>query len=137
MFRVILKRHRRILTVLAVVVLVLGALICASMVWSRQVTNSILVQLCSRRARDQVDASSKHELPMTVDCRDAWNRPVHYFSDGEHFVMVSYGRDGKPDSLGYAKLLRNRAGREQRSNCFSLDMDTVFVGADMYSGCLK
>ncbi|MBN1610516.1 MAG: hypothetical protein JW940_28055 [Polyangiaceae bacterium] len=137
MFRVILKRHRRMLTVIAVVVLVLGALVCASMVWSRQVTNSMRVMMCSRKLEAQLKAGDHHASPARSDCTDVWNRPIHYFSNGKGFVVVSYGRDGRPDRGDYLVLLRMDRAPERHSNCFSLDGDTVFVSGHTYSACLK
>ncbi len=31
---------------------------------------------------------------------DAWGRPLHYWTDGAHYRVTSYGRDGKPGGLG-------------------------------------
>ena len=38
--------------------------------------------------------------------RDGWDHPLRYFSDGKMFLLVSVGRDGKPDDIEYHELRR-------------------------------
>ncbi len=38
--------------------------------------------------------------PSERVARDFWKRTFHYESDGEHFLLRSYGRDGAPGGTG-------------------------------------
>jgi hypothetical protein len=48
---------------------------------------------------------------------DAWGRPLRYQSSGEHFLLISRGRDGDVDL--------SRAGGKQRG----IDVDLVMFDA--------
>ena len=37
----------------------------------------------------------------TVMPLDEWRRPLHYWTDGTHYRVTSYGRDGKPGGVGF------------------------------------
>jgi hypothetical protein len=39
---------------------------------------------------------SRHRA-LLGDGRDAWGRPIFYWSDGDRFVLLSYGSDGVPE----------------------------------------
>jgi hypothetical protein len=37
---------------------------------------------------------------ITYYCKDSWENPIEYTTDGETYELVSYGRDGKPGGMG-------------------------------------
>lgn len=98
-----------------------------------QINNSIIMQGFARELEDTRKA--KGAFPEHFEGKDYWGRPVHYFSDGQRFALVSYGRDGEPDRLYDTKILHSTPEREQV--CLRPNRDTVFreTGAVVY--CLK
>lgn len=75
---------------------------------------------------DLVDAVRPTRVPGGIaggiPLRDAWGRPLRYFSDGEIFLLASVGRDGEADTEDYHLL---RADRVYRSVCDEPDADIV------------
>lgn len=49
---------------------------------------------------DLVEVSAKESLEL----KDSWGNPLYFESDGTYFILVSYGRDGKPDGTDYHAL---------------------------------
>ena len=66
---------------------------------------------------------------------DGWGNPILYLSDGSYYVLVSCGRDGKPDGLNYVAL-RNEP-RLENPNCEDLDLDQVLTDQGWYRACGK
>ena len=75
-------------------------------------------------------------LPETVRTLDYWGHPFLYLHDGECFVLVSYGSDGKPDSNERYDLSLCRE-TAKRSTCAWPTIDTVFVNGEPLRFCLK
>jgi hypothetical protein len=85
-------------------------------------------------------------LPASFDGRkDYYGHDIIYIQDDDHYMLVSYGSDGKPDRTDYATLLhvsvepgRNSLdGSKRHNNCALPSWDTVIVNRDVWQGCGK
>lgn len=75
-------------------------------------------------------------FPRTTSVRDQWGREVLYLQTSERFVLISFGRDGIPDS-DYQRILDMPAPTPFTKNCYSLDMDTIVFDSGPTQACLK
>lgn len=66
--------------------------------------------------------------------KDRWGNAIHYESKGDRYVLVSFGRDGKPDGVDYWRL---REQNTYRRVCGDLDADYVVSDRGSHQGCGK
>ena len=66
---------------------------------------------------------------------DRWGHKVLYQAGDQRFLLVSYGRDGKPDGTDY-EALRARNGRDE-TPCRDLDADIIFSDRGEHRTCGK
>lgn len=66
--------------------------------------------------------------------RDVWGNQLFYAMWGGHFVVISYGSDGKPDSPDYSSRL-GVDGVAASCTCGSLATDTIFVDGRPFQSC--
>ena len=66
---------------------------------------------------------------------DRWGHLVDYQSDGQQYLLVSFGRDGRPDGSDYAGL--RRAGQLENGPCRNPDADTIFSDRGELRNCGK
>lgn len=64
--------------------------------------------------------------------RDAWDHPLRYFSDGQIFLLVSVGRDGKPETEDYHEL---READSSHEVCGDPDADLVVSDVGWHQRC--
>ena len=98
-----------------------------------------------RRLKARVDADVRRAggpPPSIRPVRDGWGHEVLYLTDGRGFVIVSPGRDGKPDREGYEDLLASapapadQPGREgPRDICGFFDADEVLTDRGWVAAC--
>lgn len=76
--------------------------------------------------------------------RDAYGRPLVYQVRGEHFLLVSLGRDGKPDSGDQWVLAEGPAHRISATppgsyinNCARPEADSVVSDRGLHVGCYR
>lgn len=81
------------------------------------------------RLADAIPSTEKNKT-----LKNAWGFPVHYESDGKYYILVSYGRDGKPDGLDCAKL---RITPGFTKICGEWDSDQVFSDLGQHRICGK
>ena len=67
---------------------------------------------------------------------DIWGNSFGYESNGEQFVLVSFGRDGKPDSRDYWPY-RSTPTTPPRRICGSPNMDQVMSDLGVHQACYK
>jgi hypothetical protein len=67
---------------------------------------------------------------------DWWGNPVQYQSDGTKFVLISFGRDGKPDGLDPWNL-RERNDTPAPMTCGNPDADQVMSDLGFHRACFK
>jgi hypothetical protein len=134
--------NRRRWIVRALVMLLLGAIGLAGWLavsMFEQLNNSIAVQSCARRI--QRGLARTGVLPANVECLDYLGAKLWYGASGRRFVLVSFGRDGVQDMDSHARSSRlmdeGPVSALKRRNCFSPNVDTVFVGAEPIQFCLK
>lgn len=84
-------------------------------------------------------AAAPDVLPLA---RDVYDEPLHYDRRGEAYVLVSYGRDRRPDGSDYWSTRETRAvGRDaspSRSHfkCRNPDADLVVSDRGMHQACI-
>jgi hypothetical protein len=100
-----------------------------------QINNSILLQRCAREVASAYSHSGS--LPPSIQQNDRWGRPLAYFRSDKHFLLASFGCDGKPDVIDYAALLTGPVPSEPKGNCLLPWRDTVFIDEKVWEGCLK
>lgn len=66
---------------------------------------------------------------------DGWGHPVLYRSNGEQYLLVSYGRDGRPDGTDYVQM--RAAGRWDNGPCSDPDADIIFSDRGEHRTCGK
>jgi hypothetical protein len=108
---------------------------CGYFSFLAQINNSILLEYYSHQLT--VTYSQDGSLPMSLDEKDYWGRPVAYFKNGRHFVLASFGADGKPDVADYEQLITAAIPRAPKSNCLLPWRDTVFIDSAVWEACLK
>jgi hypothetical protein len=64
--------------------------------------------------------------------RDAWDHPLRYFSDGKIFLLVSVGRDGKPDDIEYHDLRQEGVATDV---CHQPEADIVVSDLGWHVAC--
>jgi hypothetical protein len=77
-------------------------------------------------------AMQQHERSALLD---GWGHEFLYTSDGERFVLVSYGRDGKPDERDYYAI--GDLPTSSTSICGEFDADEVASDAGYHRLCGK
>ena len=73
--------------------------------------------------------------PATANGTDLWGHPVLYRRDRDGFLLVSLGRDGKPDGTDYASL--RGAVKASEKPCRNPDADQVFSDRGDLRACGK
>lgn len=117
------------------ILLTLVALVYAHLSFNSQIDNSITLQRYSREL--SLLYSNSGSLPASFAHDDHWGRPIIYLHDDQHFILASFGCDGKPDGIDLAALLTAREVSERASTCLFPWRDTVFVDGRAWSACLK
>ncbi len=119
-----------------IVLLGVGAVVCAGLSIAAQINKSIIVQRLAKRVEGSRGDDGRY--PESIDdlYSEGEQRDVVYASNGHHFVLVAGGFGGRP-SPGYERWLAERPVVVAQSNCVTPWADTVFTdrGAELY--CLK
>lgn len=68
--------------------------------------------------------------------KDGWGNRWVYITDGSAFLLLSFGRDGKPDRTDY-RLLAGQGDIEFRSTCGDWDADQIISNRGIHQGCGK
>ena len=66
---------------------------------------------------------------------DTYGHPLHYESDGERFLVVSFGRDGRQDRSAYARVGATPQARSVP--CQDPNVDTAFSSDGVFQACAK
>ena len=66
---------------------------------------------------------------------DTWEHPLVYRTDGQHYVLASYGKDGRPDSPTLPAY--DAEASADKHPCYSLKKDTVVSDRGIHQGCYK
>lgn len=64
----------------------------------------------------------------------AWGYPVGYLSDGDLFLIVIFGSDGRPDGENYLAM---RKFKEKKRVCGDASQDIVCSDLGVHRACLK
>jgi hypothetical protein len=67
--------------------------------------------------------------------RDSWGHGVRYESDESSYLLVSFGRDGRPDGSDYSAM--RAVGRLDNAPCRSFDADIVLTDQGELRNCGK
>ena len=74
---------------------------------------------------------------------DSWGRSYYYSTSGADFILASFGRDGKPDSLAFPAMRAQVLTRTQaqrlltHEQCHSPDVDQIASDLGFYRSCGK
>ena len=69
--------------------------------------------------------------------RDVWGREVLYMHNDAHFMLVSFGSDGKPDEPDYLFMLTAPPIGVRKHNCFVSSLDTILIDSSPWQSCAK
>lgn len=133
LFRAIIFRRLSDVQGLAVLVAIAGLVCWWFWAFPLQINNSIILQRYARRLDNLRKAQGA--FPDHFEGTDYWGRPLRYFTDGQHFALVSYGRDGEPDRSYGANILASTPERE--TVCLRPNRDTVFRETGPVVYCLE
>ncbi len=70
-----------------------------------------------------------------LKCQDVYGHPLNYESNGDRFLLASYGRDGARDDRGYGQ--RGAHGDPDDSPCYDEDVDTAYSSDGVFQACGK
>ena len=118
---------------IAVAVLAYAAVVRPMLLRSTQITNLQTM----RRFKGEVESFQRAHgaYPKSFSGLDAWGNAVSYTSDGRQYLLVSYGRDGRPDGSDYRAM---RATGELRNEpCADLNANIVFSDRGELRNCGK
>ena len=68
--------------------------------------------------------------------QDLWGYPLRYESDGTGYVLVSYGKDGRPALADYWAL-RNQAHGAATNICLKWNADQILSDVGWHQSCGK
>lgn len=94
------------------------------------------VQLHGQYPRQLIEALPP-ERRTPESTTDNWGHPFHYSSDGATFLLVSHGRDGKPDGSDYAALRAAGPYPPDGLICGKNDADEVMSDLGWHRACGK
>jgi hypothetical protein len=102
--------------------------------WTQQLRNSILVDFYARQLKSIHERQGAY--PEAFSEKDYWGRDVLYRATDDGFTLISFGRDGVPDSernaRGDASEVEERGG-----TCGDLNRDTIITSEGTVQVCLK
>ena len=101
--------------------------------FTAQINNSIRLDFYARELQELKEDDGRY--PPSFSRQDYFGREVLYRATPEHFILVSFGKDGRPDA-NYDDWLANPPS-ERASNCMSPNADTVFLESGPVVFCLK
>lgn len=116
----------------AIAALLLGAWWCVNS-FTVQMNNSIILRQYADELRRQRQRDGRY--PESFKGLDYWQRPVYYKADEDRFVLVSYGKDGRPDTEYEHWLTNPPNGR--KDVCLFPNDDTVFLDTGSSRACSK
>jgi hypothetical protein len=146
------RRRSCLLSAAAVVLLVTifgGWLVRRQMLWTSQIRNVELFKLYRAALDEYFEVHKVYPCALSeatanarwMDVRrnlDQWGYAVHYESRGASFVLVSFGRGGRPDGLDYWRLRElNDDSRVARDICFQWSADQVYSDRGFHRCCGK
>ena len=67
--------------------------------------------------------------------QDLWNHPLSYRKQGAGFLLVSFGRDGKPDGTDYEALRSSQT--QDETPCRNPDADQIVSEKGWHRSCGK
>ena len=118
--------------------------------WSVQINNLELFKSYRQLLRDFKSAHGEYphylmELPAGwrvqangVPAVDYWGYPLYFETRNDSYILISFGRDGKPDRLDYWGL---RDGMEPTRSgvtiCYDWDADQVVSDRGFHKACGK
>jgi hypothetical protein len=73
-----------------------------------------------------------HPIPVGLDL---WGNPISYSRVADGFLLVSYGRDGKPDGTNYEQL--RREGKLDNAPCRDVNADQIVSDRGEHRTCGK
>jgi hypothetical protein len=137
------------------VAVLLTAIACATIVWARrqlvvgrQVHNWASVQIYAqfleayRASHGDYPRELTMAIPEHVANRDAllltldsYAHPLHYESDGHHYLLASFGRDGLRDTHGYVR--HSNTTDIDRAPCYKSTVDTAYSSDGVRQLCGK
>ena len=143
-------RNRILIGVVAAVILVgvaYGAVLRPRLLTARQVVNHARSHtlysyvLDYNRDHNRYPLSLEQAIPPerkdSAFSDDAWGNAFMYESDGATFLLVSYGRDGKPDGSDYNTIRRLGDHPPDYDICGAYDADEVMSDNGWHRICGK
>jgi hypothetical protein len=67
--------------------------------------------------------------------QDLWGNPMSYSRMADGFLLVSFGRDGKPDGTNYEQL--RREGKLDNAPCHDVNADQIVSDRGEHRTCGK
>jgi hypothetical protein len=104
--------------------------------FKKQINNFIRLSAIASEVRSRRTESGA--FPETIPAYpDMWGREVLYLHNDSHFILVSFGSDGRPDNPDYASFLTDPPARVERHTCWVTSRDTVLVDSMPWQTCGK
>jgi hypothetical protein len=100
----------------------------------QQLRNSILVQFYARQLKSSHDQEGAY--PETFSAKDYWGKEVLYRATDDGFALISFGRDGVPDSERNARGDASEV-KERGRTCGDVNRDTIITSEGSIQVCLK
>lgn len=123
---------KKVLLVLLVAFLILAVgLACYAWARTDQTRNSIKLLEYVRVLERHHEESERY--PSTVSGYDYYGFPLIYLSDGDSYILVGVGKDGKADQEYHI----GSSLQKKDENCLSPSKDTIVVSGRVVVGCLK
>ena len=145
-------RRKDVLQAAALGILLVGgiAMVSRSVVQRGRQVRNVSDMRAYREAVEEY-AQNRGHLPLTLEeavrewpkkkwgtllrGQDNWGHFVVYLPSGTEYLLVSFGRDGKPDGTQYAQL--RAANAEDEAACNDLDADVVMSDRGEHRSCHK
>lgn len=148
-----MSARRGWLVATGITVLLLGALgsvgysvmLRPRLLTGRQVRNHAQCQVVEARLRQAFESNGRYPITLAEVGRshgedhsiDSWGHSLFYQSDGSTFLLVSYGRDGRPDGSDYLALREQGDHPGGYNTCGNFDADEVMSDLGWHRLCGK
>src|SRR5262249_18790550 len=138
-------KAKQVIIATGLAAVVAGAVTCGFFVrprllYLRQLSNHEACRTEDRRIREYRERFGRFpkvldEVSVAGPPVDGWGHDFHYESNGAAFVLVSFGRDGKPDGTDYWQLRETGDHPSGWNICGTFDADEVMSDTGWQRAC--
>lgn len=113
--------------------------------WQNQVANAAnfgtvrgeLIEYYEDHGEYPMNLADGVEKLSWFDGRDSWGNRILYMSDGRIFIMVSLGKDGRPDGTNYLAARLKAPIYDSDPACSEFKTDQILTDRGWYRACGK